>query len=142
MYPTVWTTERLTDEHVPLLFYAPKLLQPQRRTEVVSQIDVLPTIASLTGQAYTNTTLGRNILGTENKPHCAFTIQHDEGRIGIITDSFYYTKNLNFNHEELHPLIPGIAVSKSAEAALRQELSQLTTAYYETAKWMLVNNKK
>ena len=31
MYPDVWTNERLTDEHVPLLFYAPKLLQPQKR---------------------------------------------------------------------------------------------------------------
>ncbi|HEX2627998.1 MAG TPA: LTA synthase family protein, partial [Chitinophagaceae bacterium] len=43
MYPSAWTEQRLTDEHVPLLFYAPYLLQPQWRKEVLSQIDVLPT---------------------------------------------------------------------------------------------------
>src|SRR6059058_3437784 len=104
MYPNVWTTERLTDEHVPLLFYAPKLLQPRRRSSVVSQVDVLPTIASLTGQRYMNSTLGRNVLATQTEPHYAFTITHDEGRIGLITDSVYFTKNLNLNHEELHTL--------------------------------------
>jgi phosphoglycerol transferase MdoB-like AlkP superfamily enzyme len=141
-YPGVWTSERLTDEHVPLLFYAPKLLSPQRRSEVVSQIDVLPTLASLTGQAYTNTTLGRNILADKREPHYAFTIQHDAGRIGLVTDSFYFTKNLNFNHEELHLLTPDLTISKSAELEIQQQLSQLTTAYYETAKWMLLHNKK
>lgn len=142
MYPDVWTTERLTDEHVPLLFYAPKLLPPQRRSDVVSQVDVLPSVASLTGQSYINTTLGRNIFAGKAEPHYAFTIQHDEGRIGLITDSFYFSKNLNFNHEELHPLSPAICISKSSETALRQKLSQLTTAYYETSKWMLVHNKR
>ena len=47
VYPAAWTDQRLTDEHVPLLFYAPSLLPAQKRTEVVSQIDVLPTIAGL-----------------------------------------------------------------------------------------------
>jgi phosphoglycerol transferase MdoB-like AlkP superfamily enzyme len=31
MYPAAWTDQRLTDEHVPLLFYAPYLLKPQAR---------------------------------------------------------------------------------------------------------------
>lgn len=142
VYPAVWTAERLTDEHVPLLFYAPALLQPQRRSEVVSQIDVLPTLASLTGQRYTNTTLGRNLLSGAKGPHYAFTITHDEGRIGLVTDSFYFTKNLNLNHEELHLLSPDIGISKTDTAALRQKLSGLATAYYETAKWMLLHNRK
>ena len=47
IYPAAWTDQRLTDEHVPLLFYAPYLLKPQKRKEVVSQIDVLPTIAGM-----------------------------------------------------------------------------------------------
>lgn len=36
VYPAIWTQQRLTDEHVPLLFYAPDLLVPQRRPEVVT----------------------------------------------------------------------------------------------------------
>jgi phosphoglycerol transferase MdoB-like AlkP superfamily enzyme len=140
VYPQVWTREQLTDEHVPLLFYAPRLLKAQRRTEVVSQIDVLPTVAALAGQRYTNTTLGRDLLSGNKGPHYAFTIQHDKGRIGLLTDSFYFTKNLNFHQEELHALAPHATITDSA--ALQQRLSSLTTAYYETAKWMLLNNKK
>lgn len=30
IYPPVWTEQRLTDEHVPLLFYAPDLLASQK----------------------------------------------------------------------------------------------------------------
>src|SRR5205085_7124211 len=30
IYPSVWTDERLTDVHVPLLFYSPMLLKPQK----------------------------------------------------------------------------------------------------------------
>ena len=96
VYGNVWTEERLTDEHVPLLFYAPGRLKPQARPEVVSQIDVLPTIASLTGQHYINTTLGRDVLSNQKGPHFAFIIHHDEGRIGMVTDQYYFTKNLNF----------------------------------------------
>jgi phosphoglycerol transferase MdoB-like AlkP superfamily enzyme len=89
MYPGTWTSERLTDEHVPLLFYAPHLLKPQKHKEVVSQIDVLPTIAGLTGVTYTNTTLGRDVINGKNKNHYAFIIYHDEGQIGLVTDQYY-----------------------------------------------------
>lgn len=141
VYNEVWTKERLTDEHVPLLFYAPKLLPAQRRSEVVSQIDVLPTIASLCGQTYTNTTLGRDILHNTSGNHYAFIIHHDEGRIGLITDQFYFTKNLNFSKEELH-WIGNAVFSAHQQDSIKRNMSVVTTAFYETAKWMLLNNKK
>jgi len=142
VYPSVWTDQRLTDEHVPLLFYAPYLLEPQTHNEVVSQIDVLPTIAGLLHQPYTNTTLGRDVLSVANKNNYAFTIHHDEGRIGLITDSFYFEKNINFNDEELyslnnHPL----RFTKSEQDSIKAKMSEITTGIYETAKWMLMNNK-
>jgi phosphoglycerol transferase MdoB-like AlkP superfamily enzyme len=142
IYPSVWTDERLTDEHVPLLFYSPGLLKPQRREEVVSQIDVMPTIAGITGQTYVNTTLGRDVLHNQNGNHGAFIILHDEGRIGIVTDEFYYTKNLNFQDEELHFMKENNCYTANQLDSVRKNLSQLTTAYYETARWMLVHNKK
>jgi phosphoglycerol transferase MdoB-like AlkP superfamily enzyme len=140
VYPDVWTYARLTEEHVPLLFYAPKLMAPQRRTETVSQIDVLPTIAALTGHKYVNTTLGRNVLTQHNKNHYAFIIQHDEGQIGMITDSFYFTKNLNFKREKLH-LLKEKNYSSMQQDSIINKMSEFTSAFYETAKWMLVSNK-
>ena len=55
IYPEAWTEQRLSEEHVPLLFYAPALLAPQKRTEAVSQIDILPTVAGMIQQPYLNT---------------------------------------------------------------------------------------
>ncbi|MFL5742397.1 MAG: LTA synthase family protein [Flavisolibacter sp.] len=140
IYPKVWTEERLTDEHVPLLFYAPRLFKPQTREEVVSQIDVLPTVAGLTGQNYTNTTLGRDVLHS-NGNHYAFIILHDEGRIGMVTDNFYFTKNLNFQKEELHFLHDQSYTPQQVDS-IKKLMTQVTSGFYETARWMLVHNKK
>jgi phosphoglycerol transferase MdoB-like AlkP superfamily enzyme len=143
LYPQVWTEQRLTDMHVPLLFYAPHLLQPSRHSEVVSQIDVLPTIASMIHQPYVNTTLGRDLLQRGKKHHFAFIISHDEGRIGMVTDSFYFTRNINFTSEQLYAMNgPLPALNPAAKDSIKSLLSGYTTAFYETAKWMLNNNRK
>ena len=47
MYPTAWSEQRLNDEHIPLLFYAPGLLAPKKITTTASQIDLLPTLAGM-----------------------------------------------------------------------------------------------
>ncbi len=143
MYPQAWTSSRLSDEHVPLLFYAPKLLTPQQRNETVSQIDVLPTLAGMIHQPYTNTTLGRDLLSSKSKSNAAFTIHHDEGNIGVITDKYYFVKNIRINSEELVPVtFDSLNLSGTQKDSVKQSLSTLTSAIYETAKWMLVNNKK
>ena len=134
---------RLTDEHVPLLFYAPELLDPKKHTEVVSQIDVLPTIAGMLHQPYYNTTLGRDLINSKNKLDAAFVIHHDEGNIGVVTNDFYFRKNLQIDKEEMFPLNEqAFLVDKQESDSIRAALSNLTSAIYETAKWMLVNNKK
>jgi phosphoglycerol transferase MdoB-like AlkP superfamily enzyme len=143
MYPAAWTANRLSDEHVPLLFYAPKLLTPQKHDEVVSQIDILPTIAGMIHQPYVNTTLGRDLLNSKNKKNAAFIIHHDEGNIGVVTDEYYFIKNIRITKEELVSVKSNqINLSPAQKDSVKRSLSTLTTAIYETAKWMLVNNKK
>jgi phosphoglycerol transferase MdoB-like AlkP superfamily enzyme len=143
LYPSAWTEQRLTDEHVPLLFYAPYLLAPQKRSEVVSQIDVLPTIAGMIQQPYLNTTLGRDLLQPGKQNDYAFIIYHDEGRIGIVTDNYYFTKNLNFAEEHLYPVAGETLPYTSAQQdSIKTKMSQATTAMYETGRWMLMNNKE
>ncbi len=142
IYPDVWTDERLTEEHVPLVFYAPGLLQPQKRKEVVSMIDVLPTIAGISGISYTNTTMGRDLINGPSVNNGAFIIYHDEGRIGMVTDQYYFTKNLNFNREEVHLMDPSIKFTAHELDSIKKKMTIITSAYYETAKWLLVHNKK
>jgi phosphoglycerol transferase MdoB-like AlkP superfamily enzyme len=142
MYPAVWTNHRLTDEHVPLLFYAPYLLQPQRRNEVVSQIDVLPTIAGMVQQPYINTTLGRDLLDPVKKNNFAF-ITNTAGKIGMVTDDFYFIKNLNFPDEQLVPVkYTERQYTQAQRDSVQQKLSDFTSAFFETARYMIMNNKK
>ena len=141
IYPAAWTSHRLTDEHVPLLFYAPYLLNPQKRSEVVSQIDVLPTIAGMIQQPYVNTTLGRDLLDPNKKNNYAF-ITNTAGKIGMVTDEFYFIKNLNFPDEELVPIKYSEQqyTSRQRDSAQRR-LSEFTSAFFETARYMIMNNK-
>ncbi len=142
IYPRVWTEKRLTDEHVPLLFFAPQLLTPQKRSEVVSQIDVLPTIAGMLHQSYVNTTLGRDLLDPAKKNNYAF-ITNTAGGIGMVTDDFYFSRNINFPDEQLNPMHDkALAYSKKQQDSARKSLSAFTSAFFETAKYMIMNNQK
>jgi phosphoglycerol transferase MdoB-like AlkP superfamily enzyme len=142
MYPAAWTDQRLTDEHVPLLFYAPYLLQPQRRPEVVSQIDILPTIAGMIQQPYVNTSLGRDLLDPAKKHNFAF-ITNTAGRIGMVTDDFYFSRHLDFPDEELVPVkYSQVIYTKAQQDSIRNRLSAFTTAFFETARYLIMNNKK
>ena len=141
MYPKAWTSNRLSDEHVPMLFYAPTLLTPARYHYTVSQIDLLPTLAGMLHQPYLNTTLGRDVINQPDILHSAFIIHHDEGNIGLVTDDYYFVKNINITKEELIPLkdnLPPLSVHQ--QDSIRQKLSRITSAIFETSKWMLLNN--
>ncbi|MEO6135183.1 MAG: sulfatase-like hydrolase/transferase [Ginsengibacter sp.] len=143
IFPQNLALHNLSDEHVPLLFYAPELLTPKVHDEVVSQIDVLPTIAGMLHEPYTNTTLGRDLLNQKNKLDAAFIIHHDEGNIGVVTNDFYFMKNLQINKQELTPMNENaFSILPAKKDSIKKSLSLLTDAMYETAKWMLVNNKK
>jgi phosphoglycerol transferase MdoB-like AlkP superfamily enzyme len=140
LYPQAWTEQRLSDEHVPLLFYAPSVIDNEKRTEPVSQIDVLPTIAGLLGKPYSNATLGRDLLSNKKGEDCAFIIHHDEGNIGVVKNGYYYIRNIQIQKDTLvsvssHPLNFSPAQLKK----IRKEMGGFVTAYYETAKWMLCN---
>jgi phosphoglycerol transferase MdoB-like AlkP superfamily enzyme len=142
IYPNAWTEQRLSDEHIPLLFYAPSILNPQQRNETVSQIDVLPTIAGMIQQPYLNTTLGRDLFDASTKPNAAFVIYHAPGWIGIVSDDYFYRKNIRINKEELVSIKNGLPpLNQKQVDSIKKSLSNLTSAMYETARWMLLNNK-
>jgi len=151
--PQAYSIEGITSEHVPLLFYAPKLLQPKREHKVCSQVDVLPSLAGLAKIPYRNNTLGRNLFDTINplqeykstlpKENLAFIIDHDVQTIGMINNEFYFLKNMRSGVEEFVSITDNKPIIKNGHTdSTRTRLSQLTDAYYETAKYLLLNNKK
>jgi phosphoglycerol transferase MdoB-like AlkP superfamily enzyme len=147
-FPKSWTEQGLTCEHVPLLFYAPKFLLPERIHDVCSQVDVLPTIASLARVSYRNNTFGRDLFDavspvkTSNEKY-AFIIDHDLKTIGLAGNQYYYLKNLKTGKEDFVSMTGNDPVPVNAATdSIKNYLQQLTGAYYETAKYLLLNNKK
>ncbi len=151
--PKAYAAQGLSCEHVPLLFYAPKLLQPKTDTRVCSQVDVLPSIAGLANISYNNTALGRNLFDTINPLHQyhgiqnvenhAFIIDHDAKTIGVVNNEFYFLRNSKSAVEEMVSIINDAPVEKSKRTdSIKNQLRQYTNAYYETAKYLLLNNKK
>lgn len=142
-YPSAWTNERLSDEHVPLLFYSPSFIKPEKRSEVVSQVDVLPTIAGLLNQPFTNTTIGRDVLRKGGGKDFAFIIHHDEGKIGIVNNDYYYILNMNLQKDTLVPVhFNSPLLTASNYSRIKTQMFEQTIALYESSRWMLLNNQK
>lgn len=146
MFPHSWTNE-LSSEHVPLLFYAPNLLQPKEYSFLSSQIDILPTIAGICKISYHNTTLGRDLLNPERlakdsgNSNIAFIADYDNRRIGIIKGDYY----LSYGSNNSSPVTVESVVNNDKvmmNDSLRNEYKNITEAFYQTSRYLLMNNKK
>ncbi len=150
MFPKSWTEQGLTTVHVPLLFYAPKILQPKQLHEICSQVDILPSVAGLAKISYRNTTLGRNLFDTihpfqTGPPLENYAFVFDEGikTIGLVSNNYYYLKNLKSGKEEFVSITGNEPVPVNAQTdSIRNYLNRLTDAWYETAQYLMLNNKK
>ncbi len=135
----------LTIHHTPLLIHYPVKLKPTVIDKVASQLDVVPTVASLVGIEYTNTTLGRDLFNPDfDEKRFAFTYSWHERprRIGLVDKEFYYLESpsrkglYRFLSEE--PL-------KEVSSEFPEKLNQmkiLCEGLYETSRYMLYNNPK
>jgi phosphoglycerol transferase MdoB-like AlkP superfamily enzyme len=146
MFPKAWTQQALTTVHVPLLFYSP-LLQPERRATICSQVDVLPSIAGLLSVPYRNTALGRNLfdsglLKDAFRSSSTFIIDPDEKKIGMVAGDYYYRKVIGKPAFELVSIRNNEPVPARVFDSVKTKLNAYTEAYYETARYMLYNNKK
>jgi phosphoglycerol transferase MdoB-like AlkP superfamily enzyme len=141
LLPKAFTEQGLTAEHVPLLFYAPSLVKPAMYSYAASQLDILPTIGGLAGVPYTNNTLGRDLLKHDSsRQDGAFIIDPDSRRIGIISNNIFYSYGINGSEESFASIISNQPVTPTD--SLRNIYRKMTDAYYETARYLLLNNKK
>jgi phosphoglycerol transferase MdoB-like AlkP superfamily enzyme len=144
MFPQSFTKQGILAEHVPLLFYAPQLLPASRVKEPASQMDIFPSVAYLAKQNFTNTTLGTNLFDTTlNKNRFAFIADPDLRTIGVVSNEHYWVKNLNTNEINFVSVTnnePVLANNKTD--SIKNKMAITTEAFYNTAKYLLLNNKK
>ena len=141
MLPKSFTEQGLTNMHVPLLFYAPSILQPKEYSIPVSQLDVLPSIASLCNIPYTNTTMGKNVFITvQQKDNAIFLYDDFNQQIGVLNNEFYYGYQLKNPSKPIFESALNNEVVKND--SVQKQMDILTKTIYETAKYMLIHNQK
>ncbi len=143
--PKYETQLGLTGFHVPFLIYAPKLIRGgQTYDSIASEMDVLPTIASLTSHEYMNKAMGRDLLDPViESRHYGFTIVHrSTSEIGIFNDKFYLIMSENGSNKHLHRLdsdAPEEDVSGKYPEDVKN-MERMLRGFHETSKYMLYYN--
>lgn len=140
--PKIFTAQNLTYMHVPLLFYAPGILNKQEYDIPVSQVDVMPSIASLCNIPYTNTTMGRNVFEVVNKFTNNSILLYDD----FTQEAAMYSNDAYFKYQVKHPEKHYFELQQKQaginELSRKAELKTLTESIYETSKYMLIHNQK
>lgn len=147
LFPKAWEANGLTELHVPLLFYAPSLLTPQRINKTCSQLDLLPSVSALAKIPFVNTTLGKNLFDTLQRDvrfkNSAFLFEPNVKQIGVVTDEYAYALNLISGKEDFRSAKNNLPLAQTPSVDEDKKMLQaLSKAYYETARYMLYNNKK
>jgi phosphoglycerol transferase MdoB-like AlkP superfamily enzyme len=147
IFPQAWEAQGLTSYHVPLLFYGPSLVKSARISNTCSQLDLLPSVSALANISYKNSSLGKNLFDTLSPDvrfkNNAFIFDPGIKSIGMVTDEYSYSHNLLSGKEEYYSSKDNQPLEKSpAVEEDKKALKILTEAYYETARYLLYNNKK
>lgn len=143
--PPAYTTEGLTAEHVPLLFYSPGFISARRIHDVCSQLDLLPTLCGIMQQPYHYSGIGRNMMDSSDKRNqdpLAFIIDHDLKTIGVVSDSLYFWHNLKSGMEKLVSIVSDNVHDISDKPAERERMKALTLGLYQTSRYLLFHNPK
>ncbi|MFV9616090.1 MAG: LTA synthase family protein [Gammaproteobacteria bacterium] len=131
---------------VPLVLYGNSVISsPRVFATIASEVDVLPTIASVTETGYLNTTLGRDLTDeTFDENRYAFTIEHGGGRtIGLISDEYYLLMRPDGSNKKLHHLTSDNprADASADKPEMAELLTQKLSAIWSTIGYMRENNK-
>jgi phosphoglycerol transferase MdoB-like AlkP superfamily enzyme len=143
MFPQSFTRQGILAEHVPLLFYAPNLLSAKRISQPASQLDIFPSAAFLAKINFTNTTLGNNLFDTTIKNRVAFIADPDTRTTGVVSEEYYYGKNLKTGKADFVSVINNDPVPTNTRTdSIQTRLKTLTDGFYNTSQYLLLNNKK
>ena len=147
--PRAWEELAITQGHTPLLIYAPKHVAPRRIDRWAQQVDVLPTIASLVGIGYRNTTLGRDLLDPKfDATRVAFEFQFTGiGERGVLADHYLFVDRKP--PEAFDILSPKPTLNLYTHSPLSSELQRLAqqwahfpAAYGNAALYLQTHNPR
>lgn len=131
----------------PLIIYAPKIFKPEVINYPVSEVDIMATIAGLSGEEYINTTFGRDVLDKDftKKPHYAFFMTHERNpTINLIGEEFVFRIRADGSDKRLFKYFfdkeDDNLLSKYPQVA--DEMEQLCRGIYENTRHTRYHNSK
>jgi len=113
--------------HIPMIFYAPGFVKPQRFETVASQIDMAPILLGMLNFSYYTKFYGEDLLHDEDEVPHAFISNFQ--KVGLV------------KHDQLTVLSPKRGVeqyewpSMKADTSIDLEERADTIAYYQSASW-------
>lgn len=131
---------------VPFIIYSPLIKEHKVYDKVVSEPDVLPTVASMLNISYTATTIGRDMFDEKfDDKRYAFTITHSSNPIiGLIGPKYYYRTRYDGSMSGLYDMYSDDPLQDHASEhpELTKEMKDLTYGIFETAKYIPYFNKR
>jgi phosphoglycerol transferase MdoB-like AlkP superfamily enzyme len=117
--------------HIPMFVYAPKIIKPSENNNLMSQMDIPPTILGLLNISYTSKFFGNDIYHNNNNIIVLGTYQllgyYNSGYFSILAPkeiSYIYNVNKDMSYDKL----------VDNQAILEQSIS-----YYQTASYLYKN---
>ncbi len=119
--------------HVPLLIYAPAMLEPRVEEEVTSSLDVFPTLARLLRAPHVNSTLGRDAL-QPRRPEQRYVFSD----AGLVDGEFFFADGRLFRYASDAP-------DRDVAARFPERLAEMQSRWEgmrETALYLMHHNQK
>jgi len=134
----------LANHHIPCVIYAPQLLKPQRISTVGTQMDLLPTLASLLGHPLEHQTLGKDLLDPAWRDKAVaftFTTFRRPARVGLIQGDWYVNLEPD-GRSALYRLDEATPRDHSDEQPERAKaMTRLGQGFHQWSKFLLSHNK-
>lgn len=136
----------LQDREIPLLVYAPTLFSAEVRTDVAGQLDLLPTVLSLSGGDSDFAAMGRDLTApppASGHPFAFFAGGSNTDIIGVVRGNYIYFNYLRSQKSALLKATPPADFSdlKNEAPAVFTELNGLALHYYQFARTLEKENR-
>lgn len=127
----------VTGYHIPMLIYAPKILEPRQISSLTAQIDVAPTILGLLHLKYRSKFFGHDVL---NMPP-------DKLRAFISTyQGLGYLRNgkliIQSPVKQIRQYVPDYSTGNAIAEKPADTLVNEAVAYYQAISWLLKHHKQ
>ena len=141
--PAAYQATGIKSYHVPMLLHAPGRIEPRTENMPATQLDVMPTAASMAGIEYNNYTLGRDLLNTTfDASRAAYIAGPGSTPIRLVQDGYCFFDNRT-GAKVLYKLTENSDKNYAAEQPeLFAQMEELADAITQTSLYMLYNNSK